>query len=104
LCQRTGLKQKTQVQNGLLLCAVCHLEFDALKRYVDLVEGKLVVKVVNDSNDTISDKHKEWGEAVEDLEVIRRAREKRWTKIDNRQAVESNREMALLYFINNQPF
>ncbi len=100
LFERTGLKQKHQVQNGLLLCSGCHIVFDALKRYVDVVDEKLVVKVVNDSNDSNDDKHKEWEEAIEDLYVIRRAREKRWTKIDSRQAVESSGEMAL-YFVQN---
>jgi len=102
LFQRTGLKQKHQVQNGLLLCAVCHGEFDALKRYVDFVDDKLVVKVVNETNDITSDKYKDWKETVEDLEVIRIAREKRWTHIDKRKAVEINGEMAL-YFVQNDP-
>jgi hypothetical protein len=32
---RTGMDNKYVVQNGLLLCKVCHGEFDLLKRYVD---------------------------------------------------------------------
>ena len=40
LFSRAGLKQKHQVQNGLLLCSNCHIEFDALKRYVDVVDEK----------------------------------------------------------------
>jgi hypothetical protein len=36
--QRVGLHSKHQVQNGLFLCAVCHGQFDKLKRYVDVVE------------------------------------------------------------------
>ena len=31
LFERTGLKQKHQVQNGLLLCSKCHGQFDKLK-------------------------------------------------------------------------
>jgi hypothetical protein len=102
LLQRAGLTQKHQIQNGLLLCNNCHSQFDKLKRYVDVDGDKLVVKVVNETNDETSDKHKEWKEIVEDLEVIRKAREKRWTNIDNRKAVETNGEMAL-YFIQNIP-
>jgi hypothetical protein len=44
LLQRAGMTQKHQVQNGLLLCNKCHGEFDQLKRYVDVVDDKLVVK------------------------------------------------------------
>ena len=39
------------MQNGLLLCKNCHGEFDALKRYVDVAGDKLVLKVVNETND-----------------------------------------------------
>lgn len=45
-----SLFQRTEL-NGQLLCVLCHRQFDALKRYVDVVDGNLVVKV-NDSNDT----------------------------------------------------
>ena len=64
LLQRAGLTQKHQVQNGLLLCLICHCQFDKLKRYVDVFDDKLVVKVVNETNDTTSDKHMEWIETV----------------------------------------
>jgi hypothetical protein len=50
LLQRAGLTQKHQVQNGLLLCRNYHDTYDLLKRYVDVVDGKLVVKVVNETN------------------------------------------------------
>ena len=102
LLQRAGLTQKHQVQNGLLLCKICHSQFDKLKRYVDFIDDKLVVKVVNESNETNSDKHREWKEILEDLEVIRKTREKRWIDLDNRKAVETNEEMAL-YFVQNNP-
>ncbi|OAJ38656.1 hypothetical protein BDEG_22565 [Batrachochytrium dendrobatidis JEL423] len=68
------------------------------KQYVDVVDDKLVIKVINETNDLTSDKHKKWIETIEDLKVIRRTRQKRWT--DNRQTVESNSEMTL-YFIHN---
>ena len=102
LFERTGLNQKHQVQNGLLLCAVCHGEFDALKRYVDVVDEKLVVKVVNETNDTTSDKHRDWQKAVRNLIAMRTANEEDWNEYDNRQAVEPNGEMAL-YFAENNP-
>ena len=44
---RAGLIQKHQIENGLLLCGNCYDEFDQLQRYVDVVDDKLVVKVVN---------------------------------------------------------
>ncbi|KAI8833809.1 hypothetical protein BJ741DRAFT_689801 [Chytriomyces cf. hyalinus JEL632] len=43
----TGLESEHQVQNGLLLCSRCYPAFGALQRYVDVVNGKLVVKVMN---------------------------------------------------------
>ncbi|EGF76353.1 hypothetical protein BATDEDRAFT_28539 [Batrachochytrium dendrobatidis JAM81] len=95
---RSGLTQKHQIQNGLLLCIKCHDQFGKLKQYVDVVDDKLVIKVINETNDLTSDKHKKWIETIEDLKVIRRTRQKRW--IDNRQTVESNSEMTL-YFIHN---
>ncbi|OAJ45434.1 hypothetical protein BDEG_28574 [Batrachochytrium dendrobatidis JEL423] len=90
--------KKHQIQNGLLLCIKCHDQFGKLKQYVDVVDDKLVIKVINETNDLTSDKHKKWIETIEDLKVIRRTRQKRW--IDNRQTVESNSEMTL-YFIHN---
>ena len=49
--KRVGLSQKHQVQNGMLLCIMCHRLFAKLKRYLDFVDDKLVVKVVNETND-----------------------------------------------------
>ncbi|KAK6098740.1 hypothetical protein MT418_8436 [Batrachochytrium dendrobatidis] len=97
---RAGLAQKHQIQNGLLLCINCHSRFGKLRQYVDVVDDKLVIKVINETNDPTSEKHMNWIETIEDLEVIRRTRQKRW--IDNRQAVESNGEMAL-YFVLGDP-
>ncbi|KAJ8327982.1 hypothetical protein O5D80_003368 [Batrachochytrium dendrobatidis] len=96
---RSGLTQKHQIQNGLLLCIKCHDQFGKLKQYVDVVDDKLVIKETNETNDSTSDKHKKWIETIEDLEVIRRTRQKRWT--DNRQTVESNSEMTLCFIHNN---
>ena len=101
LLLRAGLTQKHQVQNGFLLCKVCHGEFDQLKRYVDVVDDKLVVKVVNYSVLRNDEKHREWEETVEDLQAVRGNRQKRWTRIDNRQAVETNGEMALYFVLDD---
>ena len=94
---RAEIKHKHQVQNGLLLCKNCHDEFDKLKRYVDVVDDKLVVKVVNETND---DANLDWLKAVRNLKAMRRANEEDWNEIDNRQSVETNGEMAL-YFVQN---
>ena len=99
LFRRAGLEQKHQVQNGLLLCSNCHMEFDALKRYVDVVDDKLMVKVVNETDDRNSEKYREWKTAVRNLTVLRLAAEEDWVHIDNRQAVNSDGGMEL-YFLN----
>jgi hypothetical protein len=98
LLARAGLTQKHQVENGLLLCIKCHSNFDKLKRYVDVVDDKLVVKVVNYSVLRNDEKHKEWKDNVRMLKLVRSGWQENWTHIDNRQAVESNGEMAL-YFV-----
>ena len=100
LFERTGLEQKHQVQNGLLLCVKCHREFDALKRYVDVVDDKLVVKVVNEANDLNDEKQNEWEISVGKLKNDRLFMEKYWS--GRRKAVEPNGEMAL-YFVENNP-
>jgi hypothetical protein len=97
LLQRAGLIQKHQVQNGLLLCNKCHDQFDKLKRYVDVVDDKLVIKVVNETNDESSDKHREWMRTIRDLRIARAGREEDWTEFDNRQAVDQNGESALCW-------
>jgi HNH endonuclease len=64
---RAGLRQKHQVQNGLLLCTFFHGRFDKLKRFVDVVDGKLVVKVVNASTVASSHKHQDWLDETEEI-------------------------------------
>ncbi|KAJ3263772.1 hypothetical protein HDU77_010050 [Chytriomyces hyalinus] len=51
LLERAGMRSVFQVQNGVLLCATCHILFDALKRYIDVVDGRLIAKIVNTTND-----------------------------------------------------
>ena len=100
LFQRTGLKQKHQVQNGLLLCANCHVLLDRLKRYIDVVDDKLVIKIVNQTNDPIDEEYKEWLLLTGHLKAIRSFAQNLGT--DNRQAVNSDGEMEL-YFLNADP-
>jgi hypothetical protein len=69
---------------------------------VDVVDDKLVVKVVNESNDETSDKHREWIRNIRDLKIIRTVREEDWTHIDNRRALETNGEMALYFVVQNK--
>ncbi|KAJ3025556.1 UNVERIFIED_CONTAM: hypothetical protein HDU68_007002 [Siphonaria sp. JEL0065] len=51
LLHRASLDSVYRVQNGILLCAVCHRRFDDLRRYIDVVDNRLVAKVVNLTND-----------------------------------------------------
>ena len=69
---------------------------------MDVVDDKLVVKAVNETNDETSDKHQEWIRTIRDLKIARTGREEDWIDIDNRQSVETNGEMVL-YFIQNNP-
>jgi HNH endonuclease len=91
---QAGLKQKHQVQNGMLLCSICHGQFDKLKRYVDVVDGKLVVKIVNTTND---EKDPGWQRVIRNINHSRSGREGDWTGIDNRRAAEAIGEMALYF-------
>ncbi|KAI8827906.1 hypothetical protein BJ741DRAFT_628342 [Chytriomyces cf. hyalinus JEL632] len=47
LLDRAGLDNIYRIQNGVLLCKVCHGQFDKLRRYIDVVDGRLVARVVN---------------------------------------------------------
>ncbi|KAI8831647.1 hypothetical protein BJ741DRAFT_616519 [Chytriomyces cf. hyalinus JEL632] len=57
-----------QAQNGVLLCANCHRSFDALKRYIDVVDGRLIAKIVNRTNDHNDE---DYPRSLEDLTVNR---------------------------------
>ena len=102
ILRRAGLMQKHQIQNGLLLCMLCHADFDQLKRYVDVVDDKLVVKVVNYSTVTNDEKESYYQEIVSEFKDSRSVEANYWIDIDNRQASESNGEMALFFVDNNQ--
>ncbi|KAJ3016918.1 UNVERIFIED_CONTAM: hypothetical protein HDU68_011950 [Siphonaria sp. JEL0065] len=101
LFQRAGLKQKHQVQNGLLLCGNCHNEFNVLKRYFEVIGEQLVLKVVNE-NERDEEKTTEWRRNIRNLRGIRVLREEDWATIDRRQATNPVGEMAL-YFVNTNP-
>ncbi|KAI9332068.1 hypothetical protein BDR26DRAFT_824137, partial [Obelidium mucronatum] len=102
LFQRAGMKQKHQVQNGLLLCKVCHDLFDNLKLYVDVAGEQLVLKVVNKDEREDVEKTTEWRRNLRDLRGTRVLREEDWAGIDKRQATNPVGEM-FLYFVNTNP-
>jgi len=95
---RCGLQFIHQTENGMLLCNKCHDQFDYLKRYVDEVNGKLVVKIVNETNDTTSEKHRQWEKLVKKLINSRIDELEDWK--DGRQVVNGDGEIQL-YFVNN---
>ncbi len=101
LLLRAGLTQKHQVQNGFLLCKVCHGEFDQLQQYVDVVDDKLVVKVVNYSVLGNDDKHRDWIDAIETHKDTSLGKQRRLPGFSSRQGVEPNGEMALYFVLNN---
>ena len=88
--KRAGLSQKHETQNGLLLCVYCHEVFDLLKRYVDVIEGRFVVKVVNETNDENDDKY---NKIIKSIQSSRKV----WGNLCKNEA---NDEMAL-YFIHD---
>ena len=108
LLMRAGLKEMHQVQNGLLLCANCHLDFDALKRYVDVVGDKLVLKVVNETNDKGDpgmsllrfSNTLDWRRAVKVIEGSRRDNEE--FIADGRNVIDKDGEMELYFLKNDQ--
>ena len=97
LFERTGLRQKHQVQNGLLLCIKCHAEFGALKRYVDVVDDMLVLKVINK---TPNENEPSYLQMI-DILISNRVVNSKYMNT-SRKAVESNGEMGL-YFLKNDP-
>ncbi|KAJ3317095.1 hypothetical protein HDV06_002077 [Boothiomyces sp. JEL0866] len=84
---RCGLQNRHQIQNGMLLCKICHSQFDKLKRYVD----------ESMTNDTTSEKHRKWEKLVRNLRIDREKEQNDWT--DGRQAILDNSEMPL-YFVD----
>jgi hypothetical protein len=96
---RVGLKEIHEVQNGLLLCKICHSEFDKLKHYVEAANERLVVKVVNESVDGNDMKHLLWQDSFDLLFTIRTVMIRRFT--DKREVTDSNGEMALYFAENN---
>jgi hypothetical protein len=97
ILQRAGLIQTHHVQNGLLLCQICHSQFDKLNRYVDVVDDKLVVKVVNETDDEHDVDYKRTVDVLE----ANRAVNRRYMGND-RKTMESHGAMALYFLQNNQ--
>ncbi|KAI8903490.1 hypothetical protein EDD86DRAFT_261023 [Gorgonomyces haynaldii] len=96
LLQRAGLQSKHQVQNGLYLCSNCHGEFDLLHYYVDVVDDRLVLKIVNQTNDP---KDVDFINAIEMVQIIRLVRKK--VLNDNREIIDADGEMRLWFMDNN---
>ncbi|KAJ3232738.1 hypothetical protein HDU78_006878 [Chytriomyces hyalinus] len=68
LVQRAGLDSIYRVQNGVLLCPSCHRRFDQLRRYIDVVDGRLLAEVVNLTSDP---RNQEYVDAVGRIEYGR---------------------------------
>ncbi|KAJ3411224.1 hypothetical protein HDV05_002568 [Chytridiales sp. JEL 0842] len=95
--QAAGLENLYQIQNGLLLCANCHKQFDLLNRCVDVVNGKMVVKFINRTNDMV------YSERSDSWRIILSTRNCIKDKFkDGRKPTEDDGEMAL-YFQDNEP-
>ncbi|KAJ3411221.1 hypothetical protein HDV05_002565, partial [Chytridiales sp. JEL 0842] len=99
LLQAADLTHLHQVQNGLLLCAVCHDEFDKLQMYVDVVSGKMAVKLINRTNDANDPTHQL---DLQDIASKRLFKKHAMFQNDDRRALEDDSEMAL-YFKDNEP-
>ena len=84
------------------MCVKCHKRFDLLSHYVDVVDDKLAVKVINETNDTSSDEYEKWEMVFGSLLALRNFLHKYISKMGNRRVVESNGEMAL-YFADDDP-
>jgi hypothetical protein len=69
LLQRAGVPGLYHVQNGLFLCGKCHGKFDTLKMFVDVQEDKMLVKLVNPTDDENND---DWRRETDILRDIRK--------------------------------
>jgi uncharacterized protein YfkK (UPF0435 family) len=97
LLRDAGVAHKYHLQNGLLLCKNCHDKFDLLKSYVDFIDDKPVLKIVNKTNDPNDFEH---SNNVEKLKDIRRGLKSRNEKFSNREVTEANGELGL-YFMSD---
>ncbi|KAJ3386856.1 hypothetical protein HDU84_001238 [Entophlyctis sp. JEL0112] len=94
LLSRAGLDSVYRVQNGILLCKVCHGEFDSLRRYIDVVDGRFVAKVVNMTNDP---KNQEYVIAVSSVEALRGSTVKWDPAFSGRTVVDGNNELPVYF-------
>ncbi|KAJ3411222.1 hypothetical protein HDV05_002566 [Chytridiales sp. JEL 0842] len=95
--QVAGLNDVNQTQNGLLLCSKCHGHFDMLNMCVDVVNGKMVVKVINRTNDMIySERSDSWRVLLSTRNCMKENFK------DGRKPTEDDGQMAL-YFMDNEP-
>ncbi|KAI9341149.1 hypothetical protein BDR26DRAFT_895231 [Obelidium mucronatum] len=97
LLARSSLNSVYEVQNGVLLCKVCHGEFDGLRRYIDVDENdSLVAKVVNLTNDPNNEDY------VDALDIVKAIRGTKAKRFHGRNVVNGNGEMQI-YFVQNDP-
>ncbi|KAJ3390639.1 hypothetical protein HDU84_007190 [Entophlyctis sp. JEL0112] len=94
LLSRAGLDSVDRVQNGILLCKVCHGEFDALRRYIDVVDDRFVAKVVNLTSDP---RNQEYIDAVGGIEDSRTGKIRRNPAFAGRTVVDGSNELPVYF-------
>ncbi|KAJ3344682.1 hypothetical protein HDU83_004940, partial [Entophlyctis luteolus] len=97
LLSRANLDSIYRVQNGILLCKVCHGEFDALHYYFDVVDGCLVAKVVNLTND----RNREYVNIIGKIEHNRNGFILRDPEFAGRNALDANNELLVSFVDDN---
>ncbi|KAJ3330294.1 hypothetical protein HDU76_006011 [Blyttiomyces sp. JEL0837] len=98
LLGRAGMDSVYRVQNGVLLCAVCHSRFDNLKRYIDVVDGRYIAKVINVNPSN----HSLYREEVETIKDIRTGKvNRRRPVVVGRDAPDENDDLPI-YFVDSR--
>ncbi|KAJ3373495.1 hypothetical protein HDU91_006896 [Kappamyces sp. JEL0680] len=98
LFQQMGIDHRHRVQNGLLLCVMCFEHFEKLRYYVDDVDGKLVVRVVNRARAPDDDEDRHWKSEIRVLKAVRTQREEDWRDRDNRKAIDASGELGIWFW------
>ena len=88
----TEISHIHSVQNGLLLCSICHGLFDALSMYVEDNGDRMLVKYVNPTHDP---KNQQWCRRMENLVKDRQGR--LWRILDIRSPMDSDGGMRLWF-------
>ncbi|KAJ3370065.1 hypothetical protein HDU84_001485, partial [Entophlyctis sp. JEL0112] len=100
LLRRAGLDSVYRVQNGILLCAVCHRRFDDLRRYIDIVDGHLVAKVVNLTYDP---NNQDYINSVGAIEALRLMKLQRDPSFCSRTVFDTNNELHIYFADGGDP-